>query len=83
MNMLCHVNFRMKSTGTRLQMLLNESMSLIASWAWSYEGSLDFKDLNEAIINCVKKEQCDLSHNISNPNICHIFHWQIRDHSEL
>jgi hypothetical protein len=75
--MLCHVNFRMKSTVTRLQMLLNKSMSLIASWAWSYDGSLDFKDLNEAIIKGVKKEQCDLFYNTSNPKICHIFHWQI------
>ncbi len=84
--MLCHINSHMKNKGnTRLKVLVNKIMSLAASWAWSFEGSFENRDLNEAIIRGGKKEDCDVIYGQPDVKSCHIFPWQIKAkrHEEL
>jgi hypothetical protein len=84
-NMLCQINYRVKTTGTRLQMLIHKSLAAFAAWALSYDGSLDWKILNEALAKGSKKENCDLifNNNLANVKRCHIFPWQSKLHEEL
>ena len=76
---------RAKTSGTRLQMLLNKSLSTFAAWALSYDESIDWRTLNEALAKGSKKEDCDViySGNLSNVKKCHILPWQSRIHEEL
>ena len=81
-NMVCNINLYTKTKGSRLQMLMAKSMSFLASWAWSFDGSVEYRDLNEAIVRGLKKEECDLIYGQPDVKQCHILPWQIKSNRE-
>ena len=80
--MLCNINLHTKTKGSRLQMLIAKSMSFLASWAWSFDGSVEFSDLNEAIVRGLKKQDCDQIYGQPDVKECQILPWQINSNRE-